>query len=305
MRTSVAPASTAHLQIAGIQWRIPCSPSDYDGFPHAGFLIAPSDSRSAVRVDVRAETGPVVVPPRMACIFDCGTWRLYAAGPARCLAWRGERRSSPKWSVRFRADRPTRVRITWDAPARRGGLLAPWAPLIYPIDQILLTYALAHAGGSLIHAAGVSLGGHGFFFAGRSGAGKSTIARLLTSLPDIRMLSDDRVVVRGHGARFRVHGTPWHGDGRMALNESAPLRAVFFLEKAVRNRILSLSATEACERLMPVASIPWYDRAVSPRFLSFCERLVTSVPAFRLQFRPDPAAADMVRRFVRARRWER
>ena len=50
-------------------------------------------------------------------------------------------------------------------------------PVRYPMDQIILMYYLSRRGGALFHAAGIEINKNGYIFAGRSGAGKTTISR--------------------------------------------------------------------------------------------------------------------------------
>jgi len=97
-------------------------------------------------------------------------------------------------------------------------------PLQYPLDQVLLMYALSRCRGILVHAAGASADGKGLLFPGISGAGKSTISALLRAGDGVHLLSDDRIVVRGNGSGgFDLGGTPWPGDAGVAENDSVPL----------------------------------------------------------------------------------
>jgi hypothetical protein len=170
-------------------------------------------------------------------------------------------------------------------------------PIAYPLDQLLLMYALAEREGACMHAAALDLDGKGYLFPGRSGAGKSTIARSFTAR-NRALLSDDRVVVRKIGDKFRCFGTPWAGDAGIAENRSLPLNGIFFIHHGNENRIETITPREAFERLMPVTSIPWYDDKVMPAVLSFCEDLALHVPAYVLHFTPDRRAADLIEGFV-------
>lgn len=166
-------------------------------------------------------------------------------------------------------------------------------PVRYPLDQLLLMYALAEKGGACIHACATDFNGKGYLFPGRSGAGKSTISRIFIS-GNHDVLSDDRVVVRKTGDAFRIFGTPWAGDAEIAQNKDLPLQGIFFILHGNENRAEKISPREAFERLMPVTSIPWYDEKVMPDLLSFCEDLVLHVPAYVLHFTPDRRATDLI-----------
>lgn len=160
-------------------------------------------------------------------------------------------------------------------------------PVLYPLDQLLLVHILAQNQGALIHAAGIALRGNGYIFPGPSGAGKSTLSKLLSGLKNMELLSDDRMAVRKIDGRFNSYGTPWSGDLGVAASKSAPLSGIFFTRQGLTHRIKKIGRKQAFEKLLPVTSIPWYDRSLVTEMLTFIEELVTRVPAYELCFRKD------------------
>ena len=171
-------------------------------------------------------------------------------------------------------------------------------PFVYPLDQILMMNYLALIGGVLVHAAGWHMNDSGWMFAGKSGAGKSTISNLIVEQTGATFLSDDRIVVRKIGSDFLMYGTPWPGDAGYAVNESVPLKGIFFLSKGAQNDIKRLTISDAIARLMPVVSIPWYDREKVALMMDFCDALMGCIPMYELTFVPDTAAVDMLVHFV-------
>jgi hypothetical protein len=107
-------------------------------------------------------------------------------------------------------------------------------------------------------------------------------------------LSDDRMLLRTGLAGFRAHGSPWPGDARQALNDSAPLTALCFLEKTPEHRLSAIRPAEALRRLLEVTSVPWYSPSLRDQVLPLVDQLVAAVPAYRLGFRPDPSVVDVV-----------
>jgi hypothetical protein len=170
-------------------------------------------------------------------------------------------------------------------------------PLHYPLDQVLLMYFLSMRNGAIVHSAGVVRNGRGCLFAGRSGAGKSTISRKLLWMTGSSGLSDDRIIVRKAGDSFNIFGTPWHGDAGIAVNGSAPLSQIFFLVQSEENRIEQITEADAFRRFMPVLSIPWYDKEAVSRIFSFVEELIAKIPSYVLYFTPD-IEADLLEEFV-------
>jgi len=107
-------------------------------------------------------------------------------------------------------------------------------PFSYPLDQLLFMYAMAEREGILVHASSVLINGRGYLFAGRSGAGKSTISNCF-KLAGYEILNDDRIAIRRIGDRFRVFGTPWPGEADIAVNNSACLEGIFFIRHGSEN----------------------------------------------------------------------
>jgi hypothetical protein len=173
-------------------------------------------------------------------------------------------------------------------------------PFCYPLDQILLVYFLAQREGALIHAAGIEVNGKGYLFPGKSGAGKSTLSRQFTATEQHGLLSDDRIVVRRIDGEFRIFGTPWPGEAGIAQNRNLPLHGIFFIRHGVENGVERISPAEAVKRFMPVVSIPWYDKAVMWSILSFCEEVVSHIPAYEFSFRPEREAVRYFEQFVSA-----
>jgi hypothetical protein len=171
-------------------------------------------------------------------------------------------------------------------------------PFTFPIDQIILMYYLAIKGGAVIHAAGIEINQRGYVFAGRSGAGKTTISRQFAAKKYSGMMSDDRVIIKKTEGIFRVFGTPWPGEGGIASNTSAPLHGIFFLSHEETNRIKELKPQKALEKLLPVVSIPWFDREIMPFVLDFCGSLVLNIPSYELFFKPDTEVVDFFEKFI-------
>lgn len=165
----------------------------------------------------------------------------------------------------------------------------------YPLGEILMISLLSQEKGLLIHSCGINNNGEGMLFAGNSGAGKSTLASLGINKKEINVLSDDRVIVRNLNGRFRIYGTPWHGDAKVCSAEKAPLEKIFFLKHAKRNTAKKIAPMEAASRLIVCSFPTFWDKKGMEFTLKFCAELAQRIPCYELGFVPDESVLDFVR----------
>ena len=138
----------------------------------------------------------------------------------------------------------------------------------------------------------------GFLLAGKSGAGKSTISRNMLQCAGVELLSDDRMILRKTEAGFVTDGTPWAGEADIARNRTVPLGGVLFIHQGHENRVEPLAAAQALELLLPLVSIPWYDRPLLDSYLDVCNEVIQSVPCFRLTCTQGPDAGQALADYV-------
>jgi len=168
-------------------------------------------------------------------------------------------------------------------------------PVHYPLDQLLAMFLFSKHGGLIIHAAGVAKGNSGVCCAGPSGAGKTTLMRQWLGVSELRGLSDDRVVIRKQGKNFRLFGTPWAGEGKIAGSEGVELKALTFIRHSQKNRLEPISPAKAFQHLLPVTSLLYFQKDVLEGALATIGEVIESIPAFELHCRPDASAAELIK----------
>lgn len=157
------------------------------------------------------------------------------------------------------------------------------------IDYFLrVVYALLafHAGGLLIHAAGIVRDGRAYAFFGHSGSGKTTVARLS---PAGQVLNDDLLVLMPTGDGWTACSTPFWNPSQVAPAgpRQAPLSALFQL---VQDRAVYVEEMEPSQALAElVSSVPVISASPtrSGRLLARGQQILQAVPAHRLHFLPD------------------
>jgi hypothetical protein len=169
-------------------------------------------------------------------------------------------------------------------------------PLQYPLDELLLTNLLAASDGVELHACGIADGGEaGYIFAGHSGAGKTTLARLWAQDPAAEVISDDRVIVRREGGRYWMYGTPWHGEGEFASPRRVPLAAIFLIRHSPTTHILPVARAAAAARLFACSFPPFHSPEGLASILDLLDALVGTIPCHDLGVLPNPSIKGFVR----------
>lgn len=294
---------TVGLTIAGVRLFIQSRHSELPGSldpPYLPFTGYDLDYSSSISVDLLVDT--LTDTGRLRKVFDSNeSWSLLTDESSFFIIMNpadlGSRQ--PVWvaEVAKSFERAT-VHCGEMLVEYHDGEIRVSSPVCYPLDQILLMHHLSGRSGVIVHGAGISINSKGYVFAGRSGAGKSTITGILNSAGCSDILSDDRVIVRDIEDTVRVFGTPWPGEGGYASNSNVPLSGIFLLTKGEQNSITEINRRNAVERLLPVLSIPWYDKESLSGILTFCDLLLAKIPVYDLIFRPDAGIVGIFREFV-------
>ncbi|NLG28706.1 MAG: radical SAM protein [Chloroflexi bacterium] len=173
----------------------------------------------------------------------------------------------------------------------QGGLLALST---FTTDQIWLAPVLARRQAFYLHSSAIILNGQGYLFVGHSEAGKSTMLKMLRAHGEI--LCDDRNIVRRWPDGYRVHGTWSHGELPDVSPAGAPLRAVFFLDKATHNELVPVGdrkerfASLLAHVVRPLVTADWWAST-----LDLAADMAAAVPAYRLRFDLSGQVVDLLK----------
>ncbi|HVZ85679.1 MAG TPA: hypothetical protein VHG72_01845 [Polyangia bacterium] len=282
------------LDIAGIRIALASEPDLPIAAAGAATKFVAAAEHPEVRVRVR--WGDPVEPDTGQLIFDSGKglWRLYQGGLGRRFVFTSSLLGpAPYQTASFSPDF-TEGEVVLRHASFAGRL--PVYPLQYPLDELLVVHLLARGRGVAIHGSGVvDADGRATLFAGQSGAGKTTMARLWLGQPGVQILSDERIVLRQEGDTIWMYGTPWHGDGRIANQGRAPLARICLLRHAPMNRMRALSPSEAVARLFSCCFPPFHDARALDGVLAALEQIAARCACVELGFVPDATAPAFVR----------
>ena len=180
-------------------------------------------------------------------------------------------------------------------PKRRSALFA-----INNSLMILYAFRTASMGTLEMHSSVVIRDGKGYMFLGKSGTGKSTHSRQwLETFPGTELLNDDNPVIRADGTGVRVYGTPWSGKTPCYRKLDVPVGAIVRIRQSPENRATRLGLVEAYASVYSSCSGLKAERKIADGLHATLEQVVTTVPCFVLDCRPDHEAAEVCYEAVR------
>jgi hypothetical protein len=267
---------------------------------YESFIRKEGEESGDIDVRIRLELDNMPDTGGLTEVFSAGqAWVMYRDGEDYWMALNPPAFKQPLWMAKMDSSfTSVVVRCSEELVSHRNGEVLVFDPVCYPMDQILLMYVLARNSGALVHSAGIGINGKGYLFPGKSGAGKTTLTRQFAARKGLELLSDDRMAVRKLDGNFKAFGTPWPGDAGVALNKGLPLSGVFFIDHGATNSIKDMTVQDAFEKILPVTSIPWYDKEMIPPMLSFCEDLISHVPTYDLCFKPGTELVEVFEAFA-------
>lgn len=257
------------------------------------FLASDATPDVAVRVEWANLSEARVGKP----VFDAGAlWQLHREGDAFLFRFTTRTLGPVPYREALFDSGFTAGKVRLHRPYFEGR--GPVDPLEYPLAELLfINHLHVQRKGVVVHGCGVvDRAGAGYLFAGPSGAGKTTMARLWEAQPGVTVLSDDRVVLRPDGGEVWMYGTPWHGDARLASPAKVRLSGVFFLQAHAEHRLTRLERAQATARLFTCSFPPFYSATGLAFTLAGLDAVTEAVPCTELGFVPDATVVDFVRR---------
>ena len=145
----------------------------------------------------------------------------------------------------------------------------------------------------LIHSSAILYNGKAYLFAAGSGVGKSTHTALWRKAfgNDVKMINDDKPVVRIFDGKAVAYGTPFDGGSGIANNISAPLGAVVFIERGENNSIRKAETPEIIKRLY-FSTAHFVSRDTADKMLTNFENLLSCTVFYIMTCNMDISAAE-------------
>ncbi|MCM3573753.1 hypothetical protein M3172_11205 [Mesobacillus subterraneus] len=164
--------------------------------------------------------------------------------------------------------------------------------LKHALMNLYSSYIVYHNWGLLIHSSCAIENGKAHIFAGHSGAGKSTAARLSEPRP---LLSDEATIVKISENGITVFDSPFRSElPSTGYQQPTPLAGIQLLQQSEKNSLEMMRKPEALLSLMDKVFYWSHDPAETQRIMGLLRALVEKVPVYELYFRKDPTFWELI-----------
>jgi len=296
----LSPGNRGLFSIAGLGIEFDSGPSTALPLELPRAFEAFADRCATAEIDVRVSSSKSLGPCGAIVVGSGLNWRAYAKAGGYILDFHHGRSGKLQTAAFMDGDfrhctltfDETNWRWLWDAS---GPGQEPRFQLPHPLDQLLLMPRLAYKSGFLLHACGAVVDGKALVFAGHSGDGKTTLARLLAA-EGLELLSDERIAIRQQNGVFIAYGTPWPGEGNVVSAAAYPLGGIFLLQKAAQHRVRPRGSSPPVAELLARSIVPYYFTETTARILSLVQDLMSSVAVDELEFSLERGLSSLLSR---------
>ena len=138
-----------------------------------------------------------------------------------------------------------------------------------------------------LHASYIIHDGKAILFTGPSGIGKTTHAELWQAHQGALIVNGDVALIRKVNGQYCAFGVPVCGSSPYCENISAPISAVFLLEKADENSVCVINNFDAVGRILKEVYRPELSEYRQNILFRTLDDFMNTVPVFLLKCRPD------------------
>jgi len=172
--------------------------------------------------------------------------------------------------------------------------------IIYGFLQVFIIYYMAKRRiGILFHSAGVKEGKNGYLFAGLSQAGKTTMSRIWGKIPGIKILNDERGIIKKDKNDFYMYPTPWHRSYPYYLAEGSNgktrLSKLFYIYHREANLAERVNYIEGFNHFFKTLFLSFWDKECVSFAFDFLLDILSKKPCYKFGFKNDKRVVSYIR----------
>jgi hypothetical protein len=164
--------------------------------------------------------------------------------------------------------------------------------LKHALMNLFSAFLIHHNWGLLVHSSCAVEHGAAHLFAGHSGAGKSTVAKL--SNPR-NLLSDEAAIIKITKGSITCYDSPFRSELKSSnLQDVYPLKSIQLLNQALQNERIMLNKADALINLIDKVFYWPHCAAETTRIIQMLMLLVKQVPIYELHFQKNNTFWELI-----------
>jgi hypothetical protein len=164
--------------------------------------------------------------------------------------------------------------------------------LKHALINLFSAFIAHHRWGLLIHASCIADQGKAYLFAGRSGAGKSTVARLSFPKP---VLADEAAIVKIDENEIMVYNSPFRSDSAAPYwNHACRLSSIQLLIQSADVKTSIVKKSDAMLRILDKVFFWHHDASETAKVLKMCKQLADKVPVYDMYFKKNDTFWELI-----------
>ncbi|MDQ0242580.1 hypothetical protein J2S09_000116 [Bacillus fengqiuensis] len=164
--------------------------------------------------------------------------------------------------------------------------------LKHALHTLYSAFIVHHRWGLLVHSSCVAHNEKAYVFAGQSGAGKSTVARLSNPRP---ILSDEATLVKIDDNRITIFDSPFRSELTTPyFHQSCELSSIYLLVQSMDIKTTPIKKSDALLGLMDKIFYWHHDHSETTKLLKMCKQLVEQVPVYKMHFQKNDAFWELI-----------
>ena len=161
---------------------------------------------------------------------------------------------------------------------------------------------LLQKGRVVFHSAFIDWKGKGILFAGPSGVGKSTQAKLWEKYAGAEIINGDRALLNHTENGWKVYGYPCCGSSKVCINRTLPLFMIVLLEQGDENEIQMLSQGQKFRTLLSGSEVYLWSSDEINTVARISENIIKNVPIIKMICRPNENAVRLLEKMIKGRK---
>lgn len=150
----------------------------------------------------------------------------------------------------------------------------------------------------VFHSSYVDWNGKAILFAGVSGVGKSTQARLWEKYAGTQIVNGDRTLIRKRRDKWMAYGYPCCGSSSICINKTLPIAAIVILQQGEENRIEIMKSAQQIRAILTGSEMYRWKMSEIDSVCKTASELIEQIPVIKYICNKSEDAVSVLKDWV-------